>query len=89
MKALVTSIEDDVGTGTTTVNFGPPKFLGVHELMEYLKINRVAGRRTSSAAMAQNGRMDGGSGISASGVRARHNSTGGFAGGGATLTRGV
>ena len=88
MKALVTGIEDDVGTGTTQVTFGPPKYLGVHEMMEYLKINRVAGKRTVSAETAQTGQADAGTTITRSSVRARHNTTMGFAGGGGPNTWG-
>jgi len=82
MHAMITAIDDDVGTGATYVTLGPPKFIGAHDLLDYLKFNRLQGIRTTSAYTAQTGQVGAGSSISQSGMRASWNSMSGFTGGG-------
>jgi hypothetical protein len=33
----VQSIDEDCDSGTTTITVGPPKFLGVHEIMDWMR----------------------------------------------------
>lgn len=82
MNAMVTAVDNDVGAGTTTVTFGPPRFLGVRDLIEYLRINRVQGRRLTGASTVQTGKLPAGNKITQSGARARRNTTSSSPGGG-------
>jgi len=53
MRAFVQEVEEDIENGRTTVTVGPPKFLGVNEIMDWLR-----GLRRSNSG-AWNGRVTG------------------------------
>lgn len=51
MNATVQEVDENVGTGETTVRFGPPQHLGPRDLVELLRVGRF--RYTSSAGAAR------------------------------------
>jgi hypothetical protein len=44
MRALVQIVTEDLGTGVTSVEFGPPEHLGVQDFVNQLMFNRKVGR---------------------------------------------
>jgi len=51
MDALIQQTEEDIGTGKTTISFGPPAHLGVDELMSLVRT--LSNRRVSMSAGAR------------------------------------
>jgi hypothetical protein len=76
MNAMVVSIEDDVGSGTTTVRFGPPQYLTAQEFVDFLRTNRDR-VRSMSLNLPQTGRFSGGSSVNAAKILPVRNATSG------------
>jgi hypothetical protein len=61
MEALVQSVSVDLESGRTTIQLGPPKHLGVPDLLEMLRFNRR--RRVYTNALVQEGGNMGGTDV--------------------------
>lgn len=59
-NALVQEVAEDVDNGVTTVRFGAPRHLGVSDLVELLRVNRVRSRPTPKSAFADGALGDAG-----------------------------
>lgn len=51
MKAVVQSVAEAIDEGQTSVTIGPPKHLGLDDIIEFLRSNRTRRRFTPSSAM--------------------------------------
>lgn len=51
MRAVVQSIAESIDDGQTTVTIGPPKHLGLDDIIEFLRSNRTRRRTTPASAM--------------------------------------
>lgn len=51
MRAVVQSISEDIDAGRTTITLGPPKHLGLDDIVEFLRGNRNRQRYTAMSAM--------------------------------------
>lgn len=76
MNAMVVSIEDDIGNGTTSVRFGPPQYLTAQEFTDFLRTNRERSR-TMSLNLPQTGRLTGGGNVNAAKILPVRNATSG------------
>jgi hypothetical protein len=81
MNAMVVAITDDFGTGTTTVEFGPPSFLGAQEMIDFLRTNRFR-TRNMSPNLPQTGQASGANNIDLGKHLPRRNATTSPGGGG-------
>jgi len=52
MRAMVQSVTEEIETGTTRIELGPPEHLGIQDLVELLKVGRRRSRWTNPAVMA-------------------------------------
>jgi hypothetical protein len=51
MRAIVQAVSEDIESGRTSITLGPPKHLGLDDLIEFLRGNRNRQRYTPTSAM--------------------------------------
>jgi hypothetical protein len=72
MKAQVQNIVHDLSSGLTTIQVGPPKHLGIDDIIEILRLTRFRMRWTA-AITPTSGRSSGGTNVALSGNTAENN----------------